>query len=139
MLQERVCVEDAWEHEANRAKLVKWYWNGVFGELYGSAVETRVARDFVEVPLAAMDVMLSAERYLNLPVAEAELRLRSLVEWAAEHGGGFAVLWHSEQYDSALLPGWDRLYRRLVELVGERGGACLQAGVLAEEARAWLS
>ena len=101
--------------------------------------ERDAPRDLVEVPLAAMDVTLSAERYLNLPVAEAELRLRSLVEWAAEHGGGFAVLWHSEQYDSALLPGWDRLYRRLVELVGERGGACLQAGVLAEEARAWLS
>jgi hypothetical protein len=43
-------IGDAWEHEANRAKLVCWYWNGVFGELYGSAVETRIARDFMEVP-----------------------------------------------------------------------------------------
>ena len=43
-------IGDAWEHEANRAKLVRWYWNGVFGELYGSAVETRIARDFMEVP-----------------------------------------------------------------------------------------
>lgn len=43
-------IGDAWEHEANRAKLVQWYWNGVFGELYGSAVETRIARDFLEVP-----------------------------------------------------------------------------------------
>jgi hypothetical protein len=41
---------DAWEHEAARAKLVRWYWNGVFGELYGSTVETRIARDFMEVP-----------------------------------------------------------------------------------------
>ena len=41
---------DAWEHEANRAKLVQWFWNGVFGEKYGSAVETRIARDFTEVP-----------------------------------------------------------------------------------------
>ena len=57
----------------------------------------------------------------------------------SEHGGGFAVLWHSEQYDSALLPGWDVLYRRLLEEVRARGGACLQAGALAEEARAWLS
>ena len=31
--------------------LVRWYWNGVFGELYGSAVETRIARDFMEVPV----------------------------------------------------------------------------------------
>lgn len=44
-------IGDAWEHEANRAKLIMWYWNGVFGELYGSAVETRIARDFMEVPI----------------------------------------------------------------------------------------
>ena len=43
-------VGDSWEHDANRAKLVRWYWNGVFGELYGSAVESRNARDFMEVP-----------------------------------------------------------------------------------------
>ena len=43
-------VGDAWEHEGVRAKLVRWYWNGVFGELYGSTVETRIAKDFMEVP-----------------------------------------------------------------------------------------
>lgn len=43
-------IGDAWEHDANRKKLVQWYWNGVFGELYGSAVDTRIARDFMEVP-----------------------------------------------------------------------------------------
>jgi len=43
-------IGDAWEHEATRAKLIQWYWNGVFGELYGSAVESRIARDFMEVP-----------------------------------------------------------------------------------------
>jgi hypothetical protein len=43
-------IGELWEHEANRAKLIQWYWNGVLGELYGSAVETRIARDFVEVP-----------------------------------------------------------------------------------------
>lgn len=30
-------------------KLVRWFWNGVFGELYGSSTETRIARDFNEV------------------------------------------------------------------------------------------
>ncbi len=39
-----------WEHETIRAKLIQWYWNGVFGELYGSSVETRIAKDFMEVP-----------------------------------------------------------------------------------------
>lgn len=43
-------IGDAWEHEANRAKLAQWYWNGVFGELYGSTIDTRISRDFVEVP-----------------------------------------------------------------------------------------
>lgn len=44
-------IGDAWEHEANREKLVRWYWNGVFGEIYGSTVETRIAKDFIEVPI----------------------------------------------------------------------------------------
>ena len=43
-------IGDAWSHEANRAKLARWYWSGVFGELYGSAVDSRIARDFMEVP-----------------------------------------------------------------------------------------
>jgi len=44
-------IGDAWEYEPNRAMLARWYWNGVFGDLYESAVETRVARDFMEVPV----------------------------------------------------------------------------------------
>jgi hypothetical protein len=44
-------IGSAWEHDANRRKLEQWYWNGVFGELYGSAVESRIARDFLEVPV----------------------------------------------------------------------------------------
>ena len=92
----------------------------------------------VEVPLAAMDVTLGEERYLNLSARQAATHLGALVDWAAEHGGGFAVLWHSEQWDSALHPGWDRLYRRFIEYVHARGGACVSAGQLAEEADAWL-
>lgn len=30
-------------------KLAEWYWNGVFGELYASATETRFAKDFPEL------------------------------------------------------------------------------------------
>jgi hypothetical protein len=41
---------DAAEHDTNHAKLARWYWSGVFGELYGSAIESRFARDFLEVP-----------------------------------------------------------------------------------------
>lgn len=43
-------IGEAWEFQATRDKLVQWYWNGVFGELYGSAVDSRIARDFMEVP-----------------------------------------------------------------------------------------
>lgn len=43
-------IGDSWEHQTIRQKLITWYWNGVFGELYGSAVDTRNAKDFVEVP-----------------------------------------------------------------------------------------
>ncbi|MEN3792174.1 DUF262 domain-containing protein [Fulvimarina sp. MAC3] len=38
------------DNHAVKSKLVHWYWNGVFGELYGSAAESRMARDFLEVP-----------------------------------------------------------------------------------------
>ncbi|WP_181770183.1 DUF262 domain-containing protein [Bradyrhizobium sp. UNPF46] len=44
-------IGDSWEHDATRAKIERWYWNGVFGELYGSAVESRIAKDFLEVPV----------------------------------------------------------------------------------------
>jgi len=35
----------AWENVAVRKNLAQWYWCGVFGELYGSAVESRFALD----------------------------------------------------------------------------------------------
>ncbi|TBX99212.1 GmrSD restriction endonuclease domain-containing protein [Rhizobium laguerreae] len=43
--------EMALEHMAVKEKLRQWFWNGVFGELYGSAVDTRIAKDFIEVPM----------------------------------------------------------------------------------------
>ena len=38
------------EHSANMDKIARWYWCGVFGELYGSTVESRFAKDILEVP-----------------------------------------------------------------------------------------
>jgi hypothetical protein len=43
-------IGDKWEHAVHRRKIVQWYWNGVFGELYGSTVESRFAKDIAEVP-----------------------------------------------------------------------------------------
>ena len=39
-----------WENGEVRRRLERWFWNGVFGELYGSATESRLARDILEVP-----------------------------------------------------------------------------------------
>lgn len=36
---------DRWLEPQVQDKLVRWYWSGVFGELYGSATETRIALD----------------------------------------------------------------------------------------------
>jgi len=38
-----------WEDHGNKAKLSQWFWCGVLGELYGGAIETRFARDLVDV------------------------------------------------------------------------------------------
>ena len=38
------------EHATIHQQLTEWYWNGVFGELYGSATESRFARDVAGVP-----------------------------------------------------------------------------------------
>ncbi|MFA5229466.1 MAG: DUF262 domain-containing protein [Candidatus Paceibacterota bacterium] len=37
------------DNVANKNKLMRWFWCGVFGELYGSANETRYALDIVQV------------------------------------------------------------------------------------------
>ncbi len=94
--------------------------------------------DLVEIPLAAMDVTLGEERYLGLSAREAEPRLLALLDWAAEHGGGFSVLWHTDRFDRATARGWDGLYYRFMDAVRERGGVCMAAGELAEEAATWL-
>jgi peptidoglycan/xylan/chitin deacetylase (PgdA/CDA1 family) len=95
--------------------------------------------DLVEIPLAVMDVTLAEERYLGLSADRAEEQIVALLDWAAEHGGGFSVLWHTDRFDPGTSQGWDKLYLRLLEAVRERGGVCLSAGELATEAEAWLS
>jgi hypothetical protein len=43
-------IGDKSEHAGHLAKIARWYWCGIFGELYGGAVESRFAKDIVEVP-----------------------------------------------------------------------------------------
>jgi hypothetical protein len=67
---------DAWDTSATRGKIAQWYWNGVFGELYGSSTETRIAKDFIEVvewvngtgdvPTTISDSTFRADRLLTM-------------------------------------------------------------------------
>ena len=57
-------------------KLARWYWSGVLGELYGGAVETRIANDFEELlqwfddddklPRTVSDAFFQPERLYSL-------------------------------------------------------------------------
>jgi peptidoglycan/xylan/chitin deacetylase (PgdA/CDA1 family) len=90
--------------------------------------------DLVEVPLAVMDATLAEERYEGLSAAAAKPRVLALLDWAAEHGGGFSILWHPERFDAPSARGWDRLYFEVMDAVRERGGVCMSAGELAAAA-----
>lgn len=71
-----VLGDNGLERPAVRAKLARWYWSGVFGELYGSATETRFARDLPDVlrwvedesavPRTVLEANLSPDRLTHL-------------------------------------------------------------------------
>jgi hypothetical protein len=42
-------LDDRWREPRIYDKLARWFWCGVLGELYGGAVETRMANDFEEL------------------------------------------------------------------------------------------
>lgn len=68
--------KDAELHSAS-ARLTRWFWSGVLGELYGSATETRFVRDIEQVPAWVRDESAPLPR----TVAEAnfvESRLHSM-------------------------------------------------------------
>lgn len=44
-------LKERWLEPRIHAKLTQWYWSGVLGELYGGAVETRIANDVDELLL----------------------------------------------------------------------------------------
>ncbi len=68
-------IGDKAEHTTNNDKIARWYWCGVFGELYGSAVESRFAKDILELPAwleggpepsTVADGVLRADRLLTM-------------------------------------------------------------------------
>jgi hypothetical protein len=42
-------LDERADDDGVRARIARWYWCGVFGELYGGAIETRFAKDLPEV------------------------------------------------------------------------------------------
>lgn len=45
----RVMIEDRWQEPVIKAKITKWFWNGVLGELYGGSSETKISLDLQEL------------------------------------------------------------------------------------------
>ena len=43
-------IGDKADHAGHMAKISRWFWCGIFGELYGGGFESRFAKDVVEVP-----------------------------------------------------------------------------------------
>ncbi|HLZ73335.1 MAG TPA: hypothetical protein VKV26_25805, partial [Dehalococcoidia bacterium] len=63
------------ENDGVQAKLARWYWCGVFGELYGGAIESRFAKDLPQVlawihggvePDTIRDANFTASRLLSV-------------------------------------------------------------------------
>lgn len=46
----KVILDNAADIHGTHHRLQQWFWCGVFGELYGSAIESRFARDVEQVP-----------------------------------------------------------------------------------------
>lgn len=68
-------LDKDWDSHRNHEKLAKWFWCGVFGELYGGTTETRFGRDLPEViewlnggpePRTVTDAIFTKDRLLSL-------------------------------------------------------------------------
>ena len=80
-----------WESHEAREKLARWYWCGVFGELYGSSSETRFAHD---LPLVVEWILHDGPEPNTIRDAEfAEARLLTLrTRNSAAYKGIYALL-----------------------------------------------
>lgn len=76
-----------------REKLVRWYWSGILGELYGGSVETRFVRDVEQVPPWVLDPEGSQRPKTISDANFVESRLHSLrTRNAAAYKGIYALL-----------------------------------------------
>lgn len=86
---------DRADNDGVRAKLARWYWCGVFGELYGGAIETRFAKDLPEVlnwidgephPATITDANFARERLFTLQTRNSAA-YKGLYALLLQHGG----------------------------------------------------
>lgn len=76
-----------------RQRLTQWFWCGVLGELYGSAIETRFVRDLEQVPDWARGVAGAAIPRTVQDASFVESRLHSLrTRGAAAYKGVYSLL-----------------------------------------------
>ncbi|WP_166390138.1 DUF262 domain-containing protein [Nocardioides ochotonae] len=83
-----------------REKLVRWFWCGILGELYGGAIETRFVRDLEQVPAWARgDANAAAPNTVN-DATFVESRLHSLrTRLAAAYKGIYVLLLGNQARD----------------------------------------
>ena len=76
-----------------RGKLIRWYWCGILGELYGSAIESRFVRDLEQVPAWARGEADAVTPYTVNDATFVESRLHSLrTRQAAAYKGIYALM-----------------------------------------------
>jgi hypothetical protein len=69
-------IGHSWMEPQIHLKLQRWFWCGVLGELYGGAIETRIANDYEQllewferndaVPRTVLDANFQADRFDTL-------------------------------------------------------------------------
>ncbi len=76
-----------------RERIIRWFWSGILGELYGGAIETRFVRDIEQVPDWARDVPDAPTPRTVQDANFVESRLHSLrTRNAAAYKGLYALL-----------------------------------------------
>ena len=98
-----------------RAKLERWFWSGIFGEVYGGAVETQYGLDLAQVanwvrgetePVLVSEANFVPERLLSLRTRNSAaykglyaLQMKSgAADWRTGEQLAFAT-WHQENID----------------------------------------
>jgi hypothetical protein len=102
------------ENDGVKQKILRWYWNGILGELYGGANETRFAKDVVEVikwieggeePSTIRDAYFAEDRLLSLKTRNSAaykgLFIQQMQVGARDFRTGDEIEW-SNYFDDAI-------------------------------------